>query len=312
MGADPYSYTVNEESQNVAVKLNVATTSLNQVVVTGYQKERKKDITGAVSVVDVKSIKDIPVGNPLKALQGRVPGVFITTDGSPSGGATVRIRGIGTLGNNDVLYVIDGVPTKRGLEELNPNDIESIQVLKDASSATIYGSRAAAGVIIVTTKKGKAGFAKVDVNASASIQNYASKLNTLDADGRGRAYWQAAVNDKQDPNLHQIYQFDWNKDFNNPSLSNIIYPEFIDAAKTMRPANTYWYDLISQNSLIQSYDVAVSNGTDKGTSLFSLGYYQNKGIVKSSKNDKLTARLNSDYNLLNSKLKIGENLTASY
>lgn len=312
IGADPYSYTITSDSHDIAIKLNVATTSLNQVVVTGYQKERKKDITGAVSVVDVKSIKDIPVGNPLKALQGRVPGVFITTDGSPSGGATVRIRGIGTLGNNDVLYVIDGVPTKRGLEELNPNDIESIQVLKDASSATIYGSRAAAGVIIVTTKKGKAGFAKVDVNASASIQNYASKLNTLDADGRGRAYWQAAVNDKQDPNLHQIYQFDWNKDFSNPSLNQIIYPEFIDAAKTMRPADTYWYDLISQNSLIQSYDVAVSNGTDKGTSLFSLGYYQNKGIVKSSKNDKLTARLNADYNLLNSKLKIGENLTASY
>lgn len=312
MGAAPYSYTVTADSQNIIIKLNVATTSLDQVVVTGYQKERKKDITGAVNVVDVKAIKDIPAGNPVKALQGRVPGVFITTDGSPSGGATVRIRGIGTLGNNDPLYVIDGVPTKRGLQELNPNDIESIQVLKDASSATIYGSRAAAGVIIVTTKKGKAGYSRVDVNVSGSVQNYATKLQTLDADGRGRAYWQASVNDKVNPNNHQIYQFDWNNDFNNPSLNNIIYPEFIDAAKTMRPANTYWYDLISQNSVIQSYDVAVSNGTEKSNSLFSLGYYQNKGIVKSSKNDKLTSRINSDYNLLNAKLKIGENLTASY
>lgn len=312
VGADPYSYTVTSDAQSINIKLNVMATDLEQVVVTGYQTERKKDITGAVNVVDVKSIKDIPNGNPVKALQGRVPGVFITTDGSPSGGATVRIRGIGTLGNNDPLYVIDGVPTKRGLQELNPNDIESIQVLKDASSATIYGSRAAAGVIIVTTKKGKAGYSKVDVNVSGSVQNYASKLNTLDTEGRGKAYWQAAVNDRVNPNNHQIYQFDWNNDFNNPTLHSIIYPEFIDAAKTMKPADTYWYDLISQNSVIQSYDVAVSNGTEKGSSLFSLGYYQNKGIVKSSKNDKLTARINSDYSLANNRLKIGENMTFSY
>jgi len=312
MGADPYSYTITADSQNIQIKLNVASTSLNQVVVTGYQKERKKDITGAVNVVDVKGIKDIPVGNPVKSLQGRVPGVFITTDGSPSGGATVRIRGIGTLGNNDPLYVIDGVPSKRGLQELNPNDIESIQVLKDASSSTIYGSRAANGVIIITTKKARAGYSKIDVNVSASIQNYATKLKTLDAEGRGRAYWQAAVNDKADPNKHQIYQFDWNNDVNNPVLNKVIYPEFIDNAKTMRPANTDWFDAISQNSIIQSYDVALSNGNEKGNTMFSLGYYQNKGIVKSSKNDKFTARLNTDFNFLNSKLKIGENLTASY
>ena len=285
---------------------------LNEIVVTGYQKERKKDITGAVAVVDVAAVKDIPLGNPIKALQGRLPGVFITTDGSPGGGATVRIRGINTLGNNDPLYVIDGLPTKRGLQELNPNDIESIQVLKDASSATIYGSRAANGVIIVTTKKAKAGFSKVDVNISTSIQDYATKLKTLDADGRGRTYWQAAVNDGANPNNNQIYQYDWNNDFNNPVLNGIRYPEFIDAAKTMRPANTYWYDDIAQKSIIQSYDVAVSNGSEKGSTMFSLGYYDNKGIVKSSHNQKINARLNSDFNFFKSKLKIGENLSATY
>jgi TonB-linked SusC/RagA family outer membrane protein len=285
---------------------------LNVVVVTGYQTQKKADLTGAVAVVDVDAIKDIPLGNPVKSLQGRVPGVFITTDGSPSGGATVRIRGTGTLGNNDPLYVIDGIPTKRGLQELNQDDIESIQVLKDASSATIYGSRAANGVIIVTTKKARKGYSRIDFDASTSFQYYGSKQKTLDADGRGKAYWQAAVNDRANPNNNQIYQFDWNNDFDNPVLNSIIYPEFIDAAQTMRPANTYWYDEIGQTSMIQQYNLSFSNGGERGNSLFSIGYYDNKGIVKSSNSSRITARLNSDYNFFKGKLKVGENLNVTY
>jgi TonB-linked SusC/RagA family outer membrane protein len=297
-------------------QLNIAMGALEQdlstVVVTGYSTQKKADLTGAVSVVDVNAIKDIPLGNPVKSLQGRVPGVFITTDGSPGGGATVRIRGVGTLGNNDPLYVIDGIPTKRGLQELNQDDIESIQVLKDASSATIYGSRAANGVIIVTTKKARKGYSRIDFDASTSLQYYGSKQKTLDADGRGRAYWQAAVNDRSNPNNNQIYQFDWNGNYDNPVLNKIIYPEFIDAAKTMRPANTYWYDEIGQTSLIQQYNLSFSNGGEKGNTLFSLGYYDNKGIVKSSHSSRVTARFNSDYNFFNGKLKVGENLNLTY
>ena len=219
------------DSRNVLVELDQNANDLNQVVVTGYQNQRKADLTGAVSVVNVSEIKDIPVGNPIKALQGRIPGVFISSDGSPSGGATVRIRGIGTLGNNDPLYIIDGLPTKRGLQELNQDDIESIQVLKDASSATIYGSRAANGVIIVTTKKAKGGYSSINFDASTSSQYYSTKLKTLNTEQRGERYWQAAVNDHSDPNNNQIYQYDWNGDFDNPALNKIIYPEYIDAAK---------------------------------------------------------------------------------
>jgi TonB-linked SusC/RagA family outer membrane protein len=312
VGAEPKTYVIDASSKSANIQLDISANKLEEVVVTGYQTERKKDITGAVNVVDVADIKDIPSGNPIKSLQGRVPGVLITTDGSPTGGATVRIRGIGTLGNNDPLYVIDGVPTKSGLEQLNQNDIESIQVLKDASSATIYGSRAANGVVIVTTKKAKTGFSKVDFNASTSIQNYATKLNTLNTEERGRAYWQAAVNDGANPNNNQIYQYDWNTDFANPILNNVVLPEFIDAAKTMTPADTYWFDEISQNSIIQSYDLSLSNGGEKGNSLFSLGYYDNKGIVKESHSQKYTARFNSDFRLLKNKLKIGENFSGSY
>ena len=299
-------------SGNISIEMDRDASNLNEVVVTGYQAQKKADLTGAVSVVDVEAIKDVPLGNPVKALQGRVPGVFITTDGSPSGGATVRIRGIGTLGNNDPLYVIDGVPTKRGLQELNQDDIASIQVLKDASSATIYGSRAANGVIIVTTKKARKGFTRVDFDASLSTQDYTTKQKTLNADGRGRAYWQAAVNDRTNPNNNQIYQYDWNGDYNNPVLNKIIYPEFIDGAKTMRPADTYWYDQIEQTAVIQQYNVSVSSGSERGSALFSLGYYDNKGIVKESNNKKITARLNSDYSFFKNKLKIGENLNFSY
>jgi TonB-dependent SusC/RagA subfamily outer membrane receptor len=129
---------------------------IDEVVVTGYSTQKKADLTGAVTVVDVNELKKTSANNPMQALQGRAAGVDITTDGSPSGsGTTVRIRGIGTLNNNDPLYVIDGVPTKSGMHELNSSDIESIQVLRDASAASIYGSRAGNGVIIITTKKGK-------------------------------------------------------------------------------------------------------------------------------------------------------------
>ena len=113
---------------------------LQEVVVTGYTTQRKSDLTGAVSVVDVDELQKQNENNPIKALQGRVPGMNISADGSPSGAATVRIRGVGTLNDNDPLYIIDGVPTKSGMHELNGNDIESIQVLKDAASASIYGS----------------------------------------------------------------------------------------------------------------------------------------------------------------------------
>ena len=146
------------------VVLQEAANDLNEVVVTGYTTQRKADLTGAISVVSVDDIAKQNENNPIKALQGRVPGMNISADGSPSGTATVRIRGIGTLNNNDPLYIVDGIPTKAGMHELNGNDIESIQVLKDAASASIYGSRAANGVIIITTKM-------VYIPASLDIKN---------------------------------------------------------------------------------------------------------------------------------------------
>ena len=156
---------------------------LQEVVVTGYTTQRKADLTGSISVVSMDEIAKQNENNPMKAMQGRVPGMNITADGNPSGSTTIRIRGIGTLNNNDPLYIIDGVPTKGGMHELNGNDIESIQVLKDAASASIYGSRAANGVIIITTKKGKEGQLKINFDASVSASMYTNKLEEI-----GRAH----------------------------------------------------------------------------------------------------------------------------
>ena len=154
---------------------------LAEVVVTGYQTQRKADLTGSVSVVETKDLKTSSDTDPMRALQGKVPGMTITSNGSPVGAGTVRIRGIGSFNSSqDPLFVIDGVPTTTNLNTLNMNDIESMQVLKDAASASIYGSRAANGVIIITTRSGKKGDkVKVDFSANLTAQFY-NKQSMMD------------------------------------------------------------------------------------------------------------------------------------
>lgn len=311
-GMLPELYVVQAGTQSINIQMTEWGDTLQTVVVTGYQTEKKADLTGAVSVVKMGDIKDNPLGNPLRSLQGRIPGVMITTDGSPMGEATVRIRGIGTLGNNDPLYVIDGIPTRQSLATLNPDDIESIQILKDASSATIYGSRAANGVIVITTKKAKKGYTKTDFNSSVSLQGYQKKPGLLNAQQRGEVFWRAAVNDRSDPNTNQVYQYDWNNDFDNPVLNKVIIPEFIDPGQTMRSANTNWFDEISQTSIIQSYNLSLSQGGERGSTLFSLSYYDNKGVVKESFRNRITARFNSEYHFFKGRVKVGENFSASF
>ena len=262
------------------VQLQTNASELNEVVVTGYTTQRKADLTGAVSVVSVDELAKQNENNPMKALQGRVPGMNISADGSPSGSATVRMRGIGTLNNNDPLYIIDGVPTKAGMHELNGSDIESIQVLKDASSASIYGSRAANGVIIITTKKGKEGRVNVDIDASIAASMYAHKMNVLNAKQYGQVMWQAYVNDGMDPNTNGLgYRYDWGYNAQgNPVLNNISMRKYLDDAGTTPADDTDWFDKTTRTGVVQNYNVAVSSGSDRHSSYFSLGYYKNLGI----------------------------------
>ena len=296
---------------DIKVFLAEDTQMLDQVVVTGYTTQRKADLTGAVAVVDMDEIRNVPENNPIKALQGRVPGMQITADGSPSGAATIRIRGIGTLNNNDPLFVIDGVPTRGGMHELNPNDIENIQVLKDASAASIYGSRAANGVIIITTKKGEKGNLRLNFDTYVTQSFYTNRLDVMNAQEYGQTLWLATVNSSEDPNLNNIgYQYDWGYDVNGrPQLYNMWLPQYLDADKTMLTSDTDWFDAVSRNGLQQSYNLSLSNGTERGDYFFSLGYLGNEGILQYTSFERFSARMNSSYELIDDILTIGENFT---
>ena len=304
--------TIEVPAQNgMTVTLSEDAEMLEELVVTGYTVQRKADLTGAISMVSVDEMSKQNENNPMKALQGRVPGMNIQADGNPSGAATVRIRGVGTLNDNDPLYIIDGVPTKAGLHELNGNDIESIQVLKDAASASIYGSRAANGVIIITTKKGKDGKVKVNFDGSVATSFYTNKIETMNASEWGRAYWQATVNDGLNPNSNNLgYNFDWGYDkMGNPVLNSITMNMFLDDNATVRAGDTDWFDEITRTGVVQNYNVSVSNGSEKGSSFFSMGYYDNQGTIKDSYFNRFSGRANNDFKLYDGKVVIGENFS---
>lgn len=173
--------------QSLNVVLHEDNNVMDELVVTGYTTQRRADLTGAVAVMDMDEPMSAANPNMLSSMQGKLAGVMITDDAAPGGGSsTIRVRGMSTVNsNNSPLYIIDGVPTTENLNSLNPADIESIQVLKDASSASIYGSRAANGVIIITTKQGKGDRLSVNVNYSLSLQTVAKTYDMLTAEQWG-------------------------------------------------------------------------------------------------------------------------------
>lgn len=280
-----------------------------QLVVTGYQRQRKESLTGSVAVVDVKKIKESSTSNnPIKALQGHVPGVFVSADGNPNGKVSIEIRGTTTLNNNSPLYIIDGIPTKGGLNMLNMHDVKSIQVLKGTAAASIYGARASNGVIIITTKKGTTGKTQVSFSSSLSIQKYTTKLSVLNTIQRGRVVWQAAINDGTDPANIPNYSYKWHVNTDGVAiLDKVLVPKWISKKLGIKTANTDWFDKISRTGLIQNYNLSVSTGSNNSNARFSLGYFNNKGIVKQNDFKRLTFRINSQYSLLdNNRLTIGE------
>ena len=224
--------------KQLKVELNTDAILLDQVVVTGYTTEKKAEITGAVSVVKLSDVSSIPTGNIMSTLQGRLPGVNITTDGQPGGTSTAAtIRGVTTINNSAPLYVIDGVQTRANIATLlNANDVESIQVLKDAASASIYGTQAANGVIIITTKKsGKVKGTRVNVDGQITTQQYHTNIPLLNAQQWGDVYWKAYQNDGVQPSHDQYGNGD------------TVIPEFIDIDKTMPAGDTNWADQVYRN-----------------------------------------------------------------
>lgn len=293
------------------IKMVSSNIGLDELVVTGYTTERKIDLTGALAIVDVDEIEKNVSSNAMKSLQGQVPGMFITSDGKPSGTTSIQIRGINSINSStQPLYVIDGVPTTSGMHEINSNDIESIQVLKDAAAASIYGSRASNGVIVITTKRGKGDRSNVSIKSHFGTSFFSKRPKVLNTEEYGEAYWQAAVNDGVDPNRHFLYQYQWHTDDNGvPVLDNVLLPKYLDSEQTMLTSNTDWFDEISRVGLEQDHNITMSKGNDQGASLFSIGYYDNQGIIDESRFTRISARINSDYKLLDGRIRIGENLS---
>jgi TonB-linked SusC/RagA family outer membrane protein len=289
--------------------------NLNEVIVTGYMTQRKADLTGAISVVSQKELsKSHGVTNILQSLQGVVPGMHITTDGSPVGNVGIQIRGLTSLNGSSPLIVIDGVPTYMNLRDINPDNIASIQVLKDAYSASIYGTQGGAGVILIQTKQGQAGKAKITYSGSYGFSDFVNKVPMLNTQQYGQALWQAAVNGGQDPNkVTQIYTYQWHKDGNgNPVLDQVTPRKYLNADSTMIAANTNWLNAISQLGIQNNQQLTISGGNDKSTSLFSLNYFENQGTMIYTGLKRFSVRLNTNYKVINDHFTIGENLEASH
>ena len=282
------------------VEMSEDAQNLEELVVVGYQTQRKIDLTGAVGVVDLKQPISESNPNVLNSLQGKVAGVQINTDAAPGGGGTsIRIRGMSTMNGNDPLYVIDGVATTENLNSLNASDIESIQVLKDASSASIYGSRAANGVIVITTKKGSGNRLRVNVDISGSFQTVANKFDMLNAQQWGEAYWTANKN----AGLQPSHPFYGNGD--TPVLAT-----YLDANGNVRAADTDWQDAIYRTAWTQNYGVSISNSNDRGSVMFSANYTKQDGLMDYTYFQRYSARLNSTYKL-SQYVSVGENLMIS-
>lgn len=295
--------------KKINISLIVSSSKLEEVVAVGYQTQRKVDLTGAVSVVSIKDIQNSPTSNPIKSLQGLVPGMFISTNGNPTGEATVRIRGVSTLNNNDPLYIIDGVPTKSSaFQILSANDIESIQVLKDATSAAIYGARSSNGVIIVTTKQGSKNKTDISFSTRVTQSTYVTPPPVLNTEERARVQWQATINDGLNPDNIPYVTYDWTKNANGQAVLNgITIPA--ELAPGVPSANTNWFDAVTKKGFIQEHNISISTGGKNGGAFMSLGYLKDNYIAKFKTFEKISARINSHYDILEGKIKIGENLT---
>lgn len=308
-----FSYT-GMEKQEVSVdgrtQINLVLSGSIQLqeVVIGYTTQKKKDLTGAVSVVNVEQVSKTPYANALQAIVGRVSGVTFTQDGQPGTGRTsVRVRGVTTLNNNSPLYVIDGVQTRQEISNLNPNDIESIQVLKDASAASVYGIGSAGGVIVITTKKGKNGKISVEGGTVIGTQHLGRKIELLDASQWGQAFWAATEQ-------NQSRRGSWS-DFYGTGPQAVVNPLPYTANQKQvyifNPKGTNWYDEVYHDGASnRQYYLNVSKASEKGQAYFGASWFDQDGLVKNTHFNRATVRLNSDYRVTDW-LKIGENFTAS-
>ena len=314
-------------STTINVSLQPGTNALNEVVVTGYTSQVKKDITGSVATVNLSDAKKIPVTSSEQLLQGQASGVTVINQGAPGANSTVFIRGISNFGNTSPLYVIDGVQTNN-MSQVNPNDIESITVLKDAGSAAIYGVAGGNGVIVVTTKRGRSGKTTFSYDANYGVQTplsgnvwklmtpaqqsqlayqagdagqqnglYPGGAGTLPAYGfRGNGTFNGQGSGvTNDASVVGLYKFD----APNPTNDFLV--------QKFNQAGTDWFHELFKSAPQQSHTITASGGNDNNTYLYSLNYLNQKGTLLNTFEKRYTARANTTYSLLNNHFRVGEN-----
>ncbi|MEP7258348.1 MAG: SusC/RagA family TonB-linked outer membrane protein, partial [Flavitalea sp.] len=312
----------------VSVSLTAANNSLNEVIVTGYSKQSKRDVTGAVSTISADVINKTPVTDVNSILQGRVAGVTVDGQGGPGNEQKVRIRGVGTIGDNDPLYVIDGVQIKEGFRLINPGDIESITILKDAASCALYGARGSNGVIVLTTKRGKTGAPRLEYNsyigsempnkfpALLSPQQYADAYwgylknsglsfnSSIYGNGAAPVIPDYLIGKKLAPTFLAVMEGD---PAANASLYNLSTYRILKANKS----GTDWFGAVFDPALTQSHQLAISGATDKSNYAVTLNYLDNNGILRNTYFNRYSLRVNTEFKVT-PWLRVGENFQFAY
>jgi len=271
----------------IDVTLNPDVTALSEIVVVGYGTQKRAEVTGAISSIGAETIAEVPITSAEQALQGRAAGVNVISNGQPGSSPIIRIRGLGTVNDNSPLIVVDGIVGAR-LEDINPNDIQSMEVLKDASTTAIYGALGANGVVLVTTKTGTKGKIRVNVDVWAGVQTQKKRFDVLNTD----QYRQYAtdIGNLQDPVAVPL------------RITDSQYASYLQN-------DTDWQDAIFQNGVQQNYNIGVSGGTDASSYMFSAGYMDQEGIIINTNFKRFNFRANSDFTV--GKFKFGETLSTT-
>jgi TonB-dependent starch-binding outer membrane protein SusC len=276
---------------NLNVELALSMSDLSEVVVVGYGSQIKKEVTGSVATISGSQMKDMPVSTIAQKLQGRLAGVQINqTTGQPGRGMTVRIRGqLSVSGGSDPLYVVDGFPITGNINQINPDEIEDISVLKDAASTSLYGSRAANGVVLITTKKGKAGQTNVNLNVFTGWQDVPQK---------GRLEMM---------NAEEFAQFkkEYYEDAGRPVPATFQNPA------QYRDQNNDWYDALLQSAPISSYNLTLTSNKERINTAVVAGVFDQKGVIVNTSYQRFSLRMNTDYQL-SDKVNIGVNVAPNY
>ena len=306
MGYETYEQKLTADNQTLNVSLKSDALMLDEVVAIGYGVMKKSDLTGAVTSVKADQLQKTPAAGLDQALQGRAAGVTVNSNsGQPGAAAEVRIRGIGTVNNSAPLYVVDGVMVS-DITFLSPSDIESTEILKDASATAIYGSRGANGVILVTTKQGKEGRSNINFNAYWGIQNRWRKLDLMKSQELAETIVSMAGVRSEQQFYAQNGFSEWLKAYRLGTSP--YYPTNLDYSQI----ETDWQDeVFNPNALMHNYNLSISGGSERGSYAFSASYYNQDGTIIGSDYERLTLRMNSSFKVRDW-LRIGENLSFAH